>query len=332
MPLCWPIVTKPASLWRSLLPPVWPTGIGRAWQAQLQAQARRCVRASSSAASNPQGEAKKPMPRPTNCSSEQRKRQPRGLPLTKSKYSRREIEDCMKTKTQLAIPEGNSPAPSSFSAVSAKPSMSAREPEILPPPGYAIARLADGRFAPLGTVPFQPDEPLASLFPLRWSADLIPQAQARHACDGDIIAFPTYQQALWWCQRRAETVCLLHHASVAALRSECYPERNIWYQEEIERLLYQAGYDWPTWPESRDRDGDEEKRESGSKGPFCIVEALDGCPRLLAWLELQWANERPRCPLSHLHVEAANLDELWVRLYEAVSTIIDRKCTKESRG
>ncbi len=262
----------------------------------------------------------------------------------------------MKTKTQLAIPEGNSPAPSSFSAVSAKPSMSAREPEILPPPGYAIARLADGRFAPLGTVPFQPDEPLASLFPLRWSAELIPQAQARHACDGDIIAFPSYQQALWWCQRSAETVCLLHHASVAALRSECYPERNIWYREETERLLHQAGYDWPTWPESADRDGDEEKRESGSKGPLCIVEALDGCPRLLAWLEvtaptecrqnraetetlsgktptsLQWANERPRCPLSHLHVEAANLDELWVRLYEAVSTIIDRKCTKESRG
>jgi hypothetical protein len=196
-----------------------------------------------------------------------------------------------------------------------------------PPPGYAIARLADGRFAPLGTVPFQPDEPLVSLFPLRWSAELIPQAQACHASDGDLIAFSTYQQALWWCQRRAETARLLYQAQVAALRSECYPERNVWYREETERLLRQAGYDWPGLPEScdGDGDGDEQKRDAESKGPCCIVEALDGCPRLLAWLELRRAGERPRCPLSHLHVEAANLDELWQRLYEAVSTILARQ-------
>jgi hypothetical protein len=193
----------------------------------------------------------------------------------------------------------------------------------LPPAGYAIARLADGRFAPLGTVPFQPDEPLVSLFPLRWSAELIPQAQACHASDGDLIAFSTYQQALWWCQRRAETARLLYQAQVAALRSECYPERNVWYQEEIERLLREAGYGWPTSPQSRE--GDAEKRDAEQNGPCCIVESLDGCPRLLAWLELRRTGERPRCPLSHLHVEAANLDELWQRLYEAVSTILARQ-------
>jgi hypothetical protein len=231
----------------------------------------------------------------------------------------------MKTKTRLAIPdipEGTPPTPSSFRAVSAKPSMPTRELEILPPKGYAIARLADGRFVPLGTVPFQPDEPLAGLFPLRWSAELIPQAQTRHASDGDLIAFPTYQQALWWCQRRAETACLLHHASVAALRSECYPERSVWYREETERLLHEAGYDWPGLSESADGDEDEQKRETESKGPFCIVEALDGCPRLLAWLELRRASGCPRCSISNLHVEAANLDELWERLYDAVRTVL----------
>ncbi len=219
-----------------------------------------------------------------------------------------------------------------------------RQGHRLPPPGYAIARLADGRFAPLGTVPFQPDEPLAGLFPLRWSAELIQEAQARHASDGDLIAFPTYQEALGWCQRRAETTRLLSQAAVAALRAECYPERNVWYREEIERLLHEAGYGWPALPES----DDEEKRDAEKYGPFCIVEALDGHPRLLAWLEvtkqgerwepesraasetaaaktspsLPWASERPFCPFSHLHVEAANPDELWERLYEAVSTLL----------
>ncbi|SRR5579875_502486 len=195
-----------------------------------------------------------------------------------------------------------------------------------PPPGYAIARLADGRFVPLGTVPFKAGEPLTGVYLLRWSAEIIPEALDRRKDGSDIIAFDSYLDALAWCERRAETTRLLYHASVAALRSECYPERNSWYREEIEHLLREAGYSWPGLPESADGDedggGQKRERESESKGPFCIVEALDGCPRLLAWLELRWANERPRCPLSHLHVAATNLDELWERLYEAVSTIL----------
>jgi hypothetical protein len=105
--------------------------------------------------------------------------------------------------------------------------------------------------------------------------------------------------------------------------------------QHIERLLCEAGYDWNTQPGQ----GDEEKRDAEGNGPFCIVEA-QVCPRMLAWLEvtveadgweshaetdmqnenasssLLWGRERNhrRCPILNLHVEAANLDELWERL------------------
>jgi hypothetical protein len=158
---------------------------------------------------------------------------------------------------------------------------------------------------------------------LRRSAEIIPQALDTRQDSSDVIVCDSYPDALAWCKWRAEIPSLLYQAQVAALRSECYPERNVWYQEEIERLLCEAGYGWPTSPQSRE--GDAEKRDAEQNGPCCIVESLDGCPRLLAWLELRRTGERPRCPLSHLHVEAANLDELWQRLYEAVSTILARQ-------
>jgi hypothetical protein len=190
-----------------------------------------------------------------------------------------------------------------------------------PPAGYAIALLADGRFLPLTLMPLGEEALTFALCQCGWQTDPIPLAEGEYSSPGHIIC-ASYQEALWQCERHYETACLLREIGAATLSSECYPERNVWYREETERLLRQAGYEWPAWPESRDGDEDEKKRETESKGPFCIVEALDGCPRLLAWLELRRASGYPRCSISNLHVEAANLDELWERLYDAVRTVL----------
>jgi hypothetical protein len=258
----------------------------------------------------------------------------------------------MMTHTRLAIQQGKQLAPSSSGSVSAEPSVSilARETGALPPVGYAIATLFDGRFLPLAIVPSAYEETLAfALCKLSRHPDPVLQAEGFWPSSGPIIC-STYDEALCWCQRQDEAARQLREVQAVTLRSECYPERNIWYREEIERLLHEAGYGWP-------EQDDEKKRDRESNGPFCIVEAQDS-PRLLAWLEVtvqaascegharidtqlvddavgfMWGYEENHhhCSILNLHVEAANLDELWVRLYEVVSTIIDRKCTKESRG
>lgn len=238
-------------------------------------------------------------------------------------------------------------APAPASPISSRPVRATRK---LPPTGYAIATLHNGRFLPL--LLLSPDyDRLESYVLCRLSCydDPVPQALGLQSSSDDVIC-STFEEALWRCERRDETARLLQEARVAAMRSECYPERNSWYREEIERLLHEAGYGWPGQPES----GEEEKREAEGNGPFCIVEAQD-CPRLLAWLEvtvqtdsreslagtdaqsgdndasLLWRNEREHCPILNLHVEAANLDELWERLYEAVNTVIVRFSKKEGR-
>jgi hypothetical protein len=259
------------------------------------------------------------------------------------------------THTRLPIQQEKQLAPSSSGSVSAEPTVSllARETGALPPIGYAIATLSDGRFLPLTIVPSAYEETLAfALCKLSRHTDPVPPAEGFWPSSGPIIC-STYDEALWWCQRQDETARLLRAVRAVTLRSECYPDRNVFYKEEIEHLLREAGYCWPGLLES----GDGEKRDTESNGPFCIVEAQDHS-RLLAWLEitvqaesweshagidtqlvddavaLMWGYEENHhhCSILNLHVEAANLDELWVRLYEAVSTIIDRKCTKESRG
>lgn len=229
-------------------------------------------------------------------------------------------------------------ASATASPISSTPVRATRK---LPPTGYAIATLSNGRFLPL--LILSPDHNRLESFVLcRLSRDddPVPQALGLQPGGDDCIC-STYDEALWWCERRTETTRLLSQAAVAALHSECYPERNKWYREEIERLLHEAGYCWPKQSES----GDKEMRNAEGNGPFCVVEAQD-CPRLLAWLEvtvqadnrenlagtetqsenndtsLLWGNERKHCPILNLHVEAANPDELWERLYEALSRVI----------
>jgi hypothetical protein len=230
----------------------------------------------------------------------------------------------------------NLSTPTTFAPASAEADASALANER-PPTGYAIALLADGRFLPLAVAPTAEQETLAfALRPCSQHDDPVPLAEGDCPASGSgPVLCLTYQEALWWCQRRAETAHLLRAIQAATLRSECYPERNVWYREETERLLRQAGYDWPAWPESADGDEDEKKRETESKGPCCIVEALDGCPRLLAWLDMTPVGDKgDGGALPNVQVEAANLDELWERLYEAVSRSIPhrRAGTQESRG
>lgn len=207
-----------------------------------------------------------------------------------------------------------------------------RESE-LPPGGYAIAVLSDGLFLPLCLLPAPPTSVPASLSEdegayslslrkLSWYSDLIPQAFG-NLLSSDPASGCTYDEALWWCQRHAETVSLLSEMQGAAVCSECYPERNIWYREEIEHLLRANGYDWSDEPDEN--------------GPFCFVATQQ---TLLAWLDIHIGSKNnpagapsPRSlPGLNLHVEAINLDELWMCLYEAVSTILAESSAKECIG
>ena len=244
----------------------------------------------------------------------------------------------MRTYTRLAIPQREAPTAFSAGSVSAEESsvpLQARTTGMRPPAGYAIAFLADDRFLPLAVAPTATaeaeQETLAfTLRPCCRHTDPVPPAEGDAPASGPIIC-SRYDEARWWCERRAETACLLHQASVAALRSECYPDRNVWYREEIERLVREAGYGWPLGEEA----GSQEQ-QGVEQGPCCIVEAQDADPpRLLAWLDMTPVGDKgDGCALPNVQVEATNLDELWERLYEAVSGSIPhrRAGTQESRG
>jgi hypothetical protein len=190
-----------------------------------------------------------------------------------------------------------------------------------PPTGSAIALLADGRFLPLAVAPTTEQETLA--FALRhccWHDDPVPLAESNGpGSDSDPIICSRYDEALWWCQRHDETTRLLRAVQAATLRSACYPERNVWYQEEIERLVREAGYEWPLL-----REAGSQEQQGAEPGPCCIVEAQDADPpRLLAWLDMTPVGDKgDGGALPNLHVEAANLDELWERLYDAVCTVL----------
>lgn len=242
----------------------------------------------------------------------------------------------MTTSILLSLRNLSTPTVLDPASVEAEASALANE---RPPAGYAIALLADGRFLPLVVAPTAAaeaeQETLAfTLRPCCWHIEPVPPAEGGASGSGPIIC-SRYEEARWWCERSAETACLLHQASVAALRSECYPDRNVWYREEIERLLREAGYGWPLLP------SDEQEQQDVEHGPYCIVETQDADPPgLLAWLEMTpvgdngdgRAQGRPCCMLPNVHVEASNLDELWKRLYDAVSTVVTRFPTyKESK-
>jgi hypothetical protein len=175
----------------------------------------------------------------------------------------------------------------------------------LPPPGYAVAILADGRAAPLGIVPYQcsdqehtQDGPPCGVYTLDWQFEVVPPASGYWGRSG-IIVFPTYADACRWCRRRQENASLLNRCQEQATQAECYPERSVWYREEIERLLRETGYHWPC----RTPDG-----------PFLlVVYATD----VSLWIHAS----SPYLPTFSLHLQASNPDDAWEQAYAAVVKI-----------
>lgn len=178
--------------------------------------------------------------------------------------------------------------------------------ERLPPPGYAVAILSDGRAAPLGIVPYQhgdqedtQDGPSFGVYTLDWQFEVIPPAWGRWPRSG-IIAFPTYADACIWCQRRQENTSLLNRCQEQATQAECYPERSAWYREETERLLRETGYHWP----SRD-----------PNGPFLLVVYAS---EVSLWIHAS----SPYLPAFSLHLQANNPDDAWEQAYAAVAKML----------
>jgi len=176
---------------------------------------------------------------------------------------------------------------------------------LLPPAGFAVARLPDGRYAP-GTVPGRPGESAALVCLLRWSGEIVPQALDSGAAAGDdLIAFATYDEALCWCERRCENAWILLDWLTHAVQTEVYPERNVWFRDEIERRLREVGYSWP----------------ADADGPFDLSAThVD----IRAWLNAGSL----LLPALSLHIEASHLDEMWEALYAAVEATIARKAAR----
>ena len=174
----------------------------------------------------------------------------------------------------------------------------------LPPAGYAVARLPDGRYAP-GTVPGSPGESAALVCLLRWSGEIVPQALDGGQDGTDLIAFATYDEALCWCERRCENAWILLDLLTHAVQTQVYPERNVWFRDEIERRLREVGYSWP----------------ADADGPF----DLSATPvDIRAWLDAGSLH----LPALSLHVEAPTIDEMWEALYAAVEAAIGRSAAR----
>lgn len=180
----------------------------------------------------------------------------------------------------------------------------------LPPPGYAIATLPDGRFLPVSVLLLSFDEVAESsisLCGLHWQNEIIPPAGGDWQRTGSIIC-RTYADAQGWCERCAETPHLLLESKHLAAMAECYPDHNAWYRDEIERLLREANFCWP------------DRRE----GPFSIATTTSG---ISAWIHVH----SPTSAEMHLHIQAANLDEMWEALYAAVFATYGTACDEPLR-
>lgn len=183
--------------------------------------------------------------------------------------------------------------------------------ERLPPPGYAVVILPDGRAAPLGIVPYQPpgNEDTQDVLPfgvytLDWQFEAVPPACGQWPRAG-VITFPTYAGACLWCRRRQENVHLLNFCQKQATQAECYPERSAWYREETERLLRETGYHW---------------RGSDADGPFQLVVSAN---KISLWI----VASSPYLPTLSLHVRADNPDDAWEQAYATVATMLG-KCRR----
>ena len=178
----------------------------------------------------------------------------------------------------------------------------------LPPPGYAVAILPDGRAAPLGIVPYQPtgNEDTPDVLPfgvytLDWQFEAVPPACDQWPRTG-IITFPTYTDACLWCWRRQENISLLKRCQEQAMRAECYPERSVWYRKEMKRLLRETGYHWS---------------HRTPDGPFLLVVSST---EVSLWIHAS----SPYLPAFSLHLHASNPDDAWEQAYATVAKMLGK--------
>ena len=102
------------------------------------------------------------------------------------------------------------------------------------PDGYAITQLSDGRFYPLRV----PWKPYTDIYPLSWEAQRVPFAYGPRSASG-IVSFADRKLAVQYCHRQHEESPLLREMAETLQEREVYPERTVWYQEEIQHLLHE---------------------------------------------------------------------------------------------
>jgi len=102
------------------------------------------------------------------------------------------------------------------------------------PDGYAVAQLSDGRFYPLRAQA----EPCLYIEPLHWEAQRVPFACGPRSASG-IVSFADRKLAVQYCHRHHEEFPLLWEMAHTIWEQEVYPERNVWYREEVSRLLHE---------------------------------------------------------------------------------------------
>ena len=102
------------------------------------------------------------------------------------------------------------------------------------PDGYAVAQLSDGRFYPLRAQA----EPCLYIEPLHWEAQRVPFACGPRSASG-IVSFADRKLAVQYCHRHHEEFSLLWEMAYTIWEQEVCPERNVWYREEVSRLLHE---------------------------------------------------------------------------------------------
>jgi hypothetical protein len=185
------------------------------------------------------------------------------------------------------------------------PPIGSCDPFLLPPPDYAIAILPHGLYAPLGVIHARsPDAPITTVYALHQHSELVPMAEPdwpryHNTDESTLLAFATYDEALWWCRRREDTIAVLTAIEALTVQTEMYPDRNVWYRDEIEQLLHDAGYSWSA---------------SDPDAPFFLMACTDSID---AWMNAEMRTAGTSA--CHIHITASHVDELWEDLYAAVA-------------
>ncbi|GCE26405.1 hypothetical protein KDA_18890 [Dictyobacter alpinus] len=113
-----------------------------------------------------------------------------------------------------------------------------RKREILPHDYHMTIAEINQRFYPIHRFTTDDHQELDGLLGLFWSNEDsygIPMAVGPRHTTG-LVSFPTYAAAINYCHRRWEDDELLYDWKKNAARCELYPERNVWYTQELQQL------------------------------------------------------------------------------------------------